>query len=178
MSLKCNYCINKDQCNECDKGWKDKFIPSEEVKQYFNKVYVGVRGIDGRIYSFDTTNKLLIPTHSICIDNKYYCAYCGEIMYSIQDKQSLEVIGYCCICQGARYEVEYEKRKKELEKKHEEELRVLINEYKDKLSFCSDKLFDIKQTQEKKRFEFFSHNYNHFSILNGKPFTDIEQIVR
>ena len=78
MSLKCNHCINKEQCNECDKEWKDKFIPTKDVEHYFEKGYVGIRGIDGYTYGFNTTNTLLIPTHSICINGGYYCPYCGE----------------------------------------------------------------------------------------------------
>lgn len=175
---KCNYCINKEQCNECDKKWKDKFIPSEEVKQYFSCGYVGVRGINGRVYRFDTTNESLVPTHKILIDGDYYCPYCGESMYPIQDKYTLEVIGHCCICQGAKDEIEYEQKKKELDKKHEKELYELRKEYSDKLAFCSEKLFEIKQKLERKHFEFFSHDYNHFATLNGKPYTNIEQIVR
>lgn len=174
---KCNYCVNKSQCNKCDK-WKDKFIPSEEVKQYFRHGYVGTRGISGYTYDFDNTNESLVTTHKIHIDGKYYCPYCGELMYSIQDKYTLSTIGYCCICQGARDEIEYEQKKKELEKKYEEELCTLQKEYSDKLKFCSDKLFDIKQKLERNRFEFFSHNHNHFCTLNGKPYTNIEQIVR
>lgn len=178
MSSKCNYCTNKEQCNECDKEWKDKFIPSEEVKQYFSRGYVGVRGINGCTYSFNNTNEALVSTHGICIDRDYYCPYCGDIMYVIQDKETLDVIGHCCICQGARDEIEFEKKKKELERKFKEELSALEDEYEDKLTFCSEKLFDIKQRQERKHFEFFSHEYNHFSTLNGETYRTIEQIVR
>ena len=177
MSSRCNHCINKEQCNECDKGWKDKFIPSEEVKQYFNKSYVDVRGINGRVYSFNTTNESLVPTHSIQINGDRYCPYCGETMYPIQNNKTLSIIGYCCICQSARDEIEYEKKKKELEKKYDEELFNLRTEYRDKLTFCSDKLFEIKQRHDKKDFEFFKHNHDHFSTLNGKPYTTIEQII-
>lgn len=177
MSLKCNYCANKKQCNECDKSWKDKFIPLEEVKQYFNKSYVGIKGINGCQYFFDNTKESLVSTHSIQIGNKYYCPYCGETMYSIQDKQTLEVIGYCCICQGARDEIDYEIKKRELGEKYAKELDNLQNEYKDKLLFCSDKLFEIKQEQERKDFNFYSYECNHFSTLNGKVFTTIEQLI-
>lgn len=177
-NMKCNYCINKTQCNKCDKYWKDKFIPSEEVKKYFRYGYVGVRGLDGCIYNFDSTNEILVPTHSMYIEGKYYCPYCGERMYSIQSKDTLAIKGYCCICEGARNEIEYEKRKTELERKYEDELHSLNMEYKDKLTFCSDKLFEIKQRKERENFKFFSHDYTHFSTLNGKLYTDIKQIVR
>ena len=35
MSVRCNYCENKKHCDICDDMRKDKFIPTEEVKQYF-----------------------------------------------------------------------------------------------------------------------------------------------
>ena len=93
----CNYCINKTQCNECDKKWKDKFIPSDDVRKYFNLYYVGVHGINGRTYSFNNTNEDLVSTHCMLIGSDHYCPYCGEKMWPIQDKKTLDVIGYCCI---------------------------------------------------------------------------------
>ena len=111
----CNYCTNKESCKSCDKAWKDMFIPSEEVKDYFQKSYNGVRGINGYAYHFDTTNDSLVPTHHIIINGDYFCPYCGGEMYSIQDKDTFAVIGHCCICAGARAEIEYERKKKDLE---------------------------------------------------------------
>ena len=169
MKSQCNYCINKSECNECDK-WLNKFIPSDEVKKYFN--YSFCSG-----YHINTTNESLVSTHSIIIDNTYYCPYCGECMFSIQEKKTLIVIGHFCICQGARDELEYETKREELEKKHEKELYELECEYRDRLSFCSDKLLKIKQEKEKRRFDFFSHDYNHFSTLNGKSYTRVEEII-
>ena len=107
-----------------------------------------------------------------------YCPYCGNKMYPIQDDVTFTVTGYCCICEGARNEIEYENKKQILEEKHKKELLALSNEYQDKLTFDSDKLFKIKQRKEKESFEFFSRKYNHFSTLNGEIYTDIEQIVR
>lgn len=163
MSSQCNHCINKEACAECDKDWKDKFIPSDEVKHYFVKAYCGMRGIDGRVYTWNSTNPSLIPTHYINIHNRPYCPYCGETMYPIQDKESLSVIGYCCICQGARNELEYEKKKKELEAKHQTELYDLKKLYENKLTFCSDKLFEIKQKEAERYFKLFASEHNHFN---------------
>ena len=98
-------------------------------------------------------------------------------MYSIQDKDTFAVIGHCCICAGARAEIEYERKKKDLENEYKNKIFKLQSEYSDKLSFCSEKLFEIKQKREKSRFNFFSHDYNHFGTLNGKSYTKIEQIV-
>lgn len=173
MSSECNFCTNKTQCAECDKGWLDKFIPSKEVASYFHRCYVGVRGINGSAYSFNTTNKDLIPTHHVVIDSRFYCPYCGEEMFPIQDSVTLAITGHCCICQGARDEIEYENKKKELEKKYEEESRSLQNEYRDKLSFCAEKLLEIKQEAERKHFEFFSPKNSHFTGSNK-----IEDLIR
>lgn len=178
MSQKCNYCTNKNNCQTCDKNWKDKFIPSDEVKQYFSRVYTGIGGLNGYSYSFKNTSEDLVNTHYIIIDGKHYCPYCGERMFPIQDSLTFMVRGYCCICQGARDEIEYEKKKKALEQKHEEELYSLRNEYRDKLVFCSDKLLDIKQKIEREDFQFFDEKHYHFSTLNDKPYSTIEQIVR
>lgn len=177
MSSECNFCTNKTQCAECDKGWLDKFIPSKEVASYFHRCYVGVRGINGSAYSFDTTSETLIPTHHVVIDGKFYCPYCGEKMFPIQDKITLATIGHCCICQGARDELEYEAKKNEMEEKYRRELeeasRSLQDEYRDKLSFCTKKLLAIKQEAERKRLEFFSPENTHFGGNNN-----IEDLIR
>ena len=85
MGKLCDYCVNKGECKDCDKGWHDKFIPSDDVRKYFENGYVGVRGINGYMWRFVTTSKSLKPTHSILIGNTRYCPYCGEEMFPIQD---------------------------------------------------------------------------------------------
>lgn len=177
MREECNYCVNKRQCDECDKWWRDKFIPSGEVEKYFSYNYVGVRGINGYVFNFNTTNKDLKPTHHILIDGVYYCPYCGELMYPIQDENTLAITGHCCICQGARDEIEYEEKKRKLDKKYEEELSLLKQEYRRKLSFCTEKLFEIKQKQEKEHFNFARHDYDHFSIVDDSICNKIDQII-
>jgi len=172
-SVKCDHCINKTECENCDKGWHDKFIPSEEVKKYFRRGYTSVKGINGYVYDFDTTNELLVPTHHIIIGNKYYCPYCGNVMQYIQDKHSLDTIGRCCICEGARAEIEYENRKAELLQKHEDELYELKKEYNGRLAFCVDKLIEIKHEQDKR----YKRECGHLSTLNGNHYTTIDQIL-
>lgn len=171
MSKKCNYCVNKTQCEKCKNT--DKFIPSEEVRHYFQRIYVGVSGIGGYEYMWNSTNKDLVPTQHIEIDRDDYCPYCGEIMYPIQGflAQGIEnytVTGSCCLCQGARDELEYKQKENELKKKHEEELYKLQQAYKDKLVYCTDKLLDIKQKKERHNYEFFSQHqkYNLFNSPN------------
>lgn len=175
----CKNCVNRntETCSQCDKNWFDKFVPEERIKKYFNYTYNGVRGINGRMWGFDTTNPELIPTHAVFINRKPYCPYCGDIMYSIQDADTLAVTGHCCICKGAMAEIEYEKKKKALDEKYAKELDNLSDEYRDRLTFCSEKLLEIKQEEEKKSFDFFNHSYNHFYRVNGKKITDIEQIL-
>lgn len=172
MCKTCDYCINKDACGKCDKQWHDMFIPSDKVRKYFSKGYVGVRGIDGYIWSFDTTRPSLVPTHSIIIHGSHYCPYCGDPMYSIQDKETLDVVGYCCICEGAEAEIEYERKKEELGEEYERKLSELQSEYREQLSFCMGELMETKQKLEKESFEFFNHKIDHFS-----GYTDIQQII-
>lgn len=180
MSIKCNHCINKAQCAECDKDWKDKFIPSNEVKQFFSFSYVGVKGIDGCVYRWDSTNESLIPTHHMLIDGHYYCPYCGEMMLPIQGliktRGNYLTTGYCCICQGARDEIEYEQKRAELEEKHRQELYDLENAYHERLQFCTEKLIDI-QVQAINKSKSHMRDYSHISTLNDKKYHDIKQIL-
>lgn len=169
MRVKCNHCINREECSSCKSN--DRFIPSDEVKQYFEKdIYSGK-------YCFNPEDSLLKSTHVILINGVEYCPYCGEVMFSIPDKETFETVGHCCICEGARSEIEFEEKKAELEKKFNEELNALEGEYRSRLGFCSEKLLDIKQSVERKRFEFFSHEYNHFSKINGKAYSRIESML-
>ena len=170
MSSKCNYCINKTQCSECDKGWKDKFIPSKEVEHYFDRRYVGVRGIDGCMYSWDSTNPKLVPTRSITIGHTKYCPYCGEEMFPIQGYlaqgiDNYDETGKCCICQGARDEIEYKLKREELAYKHKQEMNNLENSYKGRLKFCTEKLVDMQLKKIIKGCE-SPHECNYFSDIN------------
>lgn len=176
----CKYCANKNACEKCDKNWKDMFIPTEDVKEYFNKGYVGVRGMHGYIYTFDTTSESLVPTHSITIGNTHYCPYCGDVSYTIQNKETLAITGHCCICEGAKAEIEYEKKKRELEKEYEEKLSDLQNSYAKPLSFDVEKLLEIKHREERESVAFFREHqfHNHFETINGKRCTDIHEIIR
>lgn len=163
MSIKCKYCRNKNhQCKECDKDWKDKFIPNDEVFHYFNYNYCGTKGINGYTYDWDSTNSNLKSTHWVDISGIKVCPYCGEKVLPIQDR-NLDIIGHCCICEGARAELEYESKKEDMRNRHSIELQELQNEYKEKLKFDSDKLLKIKQEKERYYFEFFDKTYNHFN---------------
>lgn len=162
MSIKCKYCTNTFFCKECDKNWYDKFIPNKEVKYFFNYNYCGRGGINGYTYDWDSTNPDLKPTHWVNIQGTKVCPYCGEKVLPIQDK-NLNVIGHCCICEGARAELEYESKKEDMQNRHKIELIELENEYEEKLKFCSDKLLKLKQEKERYYFEFLDKTYNHFN---------------
>ena len=176
MGVRCNYCINKSQCSECDKGWKDKFIPAEEVESYFERHYVGVRGINGSEFGWNSSNPDLVPTRSITIGSTKYCAYCGETMFPIQGclaqgMNNYAVTGYCCICQGARDELEYKAKEEELIRKHEQEKKELQNSYRERLKFCTEKLIDIQLKQIIKSCE-SPYEYTYFSSLK-----DAKQLI-
>lgn len=183
MSALCNYCTNKSQCAECDKGWHDKFIPSDDVKQYFTRGYVGVRGIDGRVYSWNSTNPNLVPTTNIDVDGyDYHCPYCGEKMFPIQGYlaqgiNNYTTTGHCCICQGARDELEYKCKLKELQAKHDSELYDLKNQYRDKLKYCAEKLIDIRISHIQQKFKNNSYSFSYFSTLNGEQYHSVEQLM-
>lgn len=171
---KCNYCINKKACNDCDIGWHDKFIPNNKVRKYFNMGYNGVRGINGYMWEFDTTSEHLISTHAISIYGSVYCPYCGEKMECIQDPSTLETIGYCCICEGALAELEYERKLAELKKAYELDCTNLRAEYSDKLSFDTDKLLSIKHKIERERPRW---GLSHFTTIIGKDICDINEMM-
>lgn len=169
----CNYCINKEACSSCDITWHDKFIPNDDVRKYFIWGYNGVRGINGHTWYFDTTNKDLVQTHTIRIHNSIYCPYCGERMLPIQDATTLDTIGLCCICEGARAELEYERELEELKEAYEMDYAHLMDRYSEKLAFNTDKLLSIKHKIELERPH---RKLNHFSTLNGKEIHDIDDM--
>ena len=174
----CNYCVNKKQCNECEKGWKDKFIPPENIKSYFQRVYCGKNsGIGGMRYSVDTTSRSLKPTHKINIYGRNYCPYCCTEMIPIQHHRTLSVIGYFCLCQGALDELEYNEKKAELEKKHEEEITELKNQYAKKLTFDRTELLRIKHEKELEKIKDVYHEYSHFSTYNGESISKADQLL-
>ena len=144
----------------------NNLIPSDGVKQ-------GSVGLGKQRYSFNTTNTDLIPTHDISIKGVHYCPYCGDIMFYVQEPRTYAVIGYCCLCEGARAEIEYETHKRALILENEQRLLSHQKEYADKLTFCSEKLFEIHQQMEQKHFR-PEPRLNHFATLNGERYTSIE----
>ena len=81
---------------------------------------------------------------------------------------------YCCICEGARAEIEYEKKLKELNEKFEDERARLRQQYSEKLKFDTDKLLYTKHKIESER---SCLELNHFTSINDIKIDDIEQII-
>ena len=130
-----------------------------------------MRGINGSRYEWNSTNKDLIPTHSIKIGYNRYCPYCGEKMFPIQGHlaqgiKNYNTTGYCCICQGARDELEYKNKQEELAQKHRQEVQDLEKSYREKLKFCTKKLIDM-QLQEIVEDCESSYEYSYFSNINN-----------
>ena len=106
----CNCCVNRDtdKCSNCytedSRGWRRhiEFRPVKEVSKYFS--YVG-----NDEYMWNSTSWEVPPvTKSVDIHNKNYCPYCANLMFPIQNPNTLQVIGYTCFCDGAIAESEYE----------------------------------------------------------------------
>ena len=95
-------------------------------------------------------------TKSVDIHNTNYCPYCANKMFPIQNGDTLLVIGHTCFCEGAIAEAEYEAEKATLLEKHETELAELKNKYRSRLTTDVHTLFNIKQAQDRKSFEFFN----------------------
>jgi hypothetical protein len=57
-----------------------------------------------------------------------------------------------------------------MQNRHQIELQELQNEYKEKLKFCSEKLLEIKQKEERYYFDFLGAIHNHFNTKNEIEF--------
>lgn len=184
----CSFCklANMDTCKLCKQN--KRFISNDDVKDYFRIIYTGTSDDYPYEYRLDNTNPMLKSTQHIRIRNRfgtyfYYCPYCGENMHLIQKPKTLEHVGYYCICEGARAELEYNEKRTELENKHKEELRQLESEYKERLTFDIKSLCDAKMNEEQKRIDYLYNNCtgfsntNHFSKNGNKPYEDIEELL-
>lgn len=94
-------------------------------------------------------------------------------MMYIQDPLTLGVTGHCCICEGARAEIEYEKKLSDLKKAYETDCANLRSEYSNKLSFNTDRLIRIKHRIELGR---SCRDLTHFNTINGKEIHDIYEM--
>lgn len=171
----CHMCENQSHCQingeMCGKD-KDKFIPKEKVKHFFTRYCIGIDENGDRKYftHVDLDNPDLKPTHSILVGGHVHCAYCGE-------KSMHVAAGYCCICDGALAEVQYNKELCELEAKHRLEMDELRKKWRKKLSFNLSRLLEVKQTQEKSRIDMWRDDVCHFMTINGNKITDLEDLL-
>lgn len=177
---KCKSCVNKERCQESGNlctPHTSQFVPDDNSRQFFSRWWVGN---DKYEYHFDTKNPHWNHTHSISIDGINYCPYCGDVMYFLEtdDKK-----GYCCICDGARAEIEYERELDSMLKRHKYELTNLKKEWSEKLVFDVKKLFEIKQRNEKEKFDRRNSMRrspwvpNHVMTLNDRPLKSIEDML-
>lgn len=173
----CNCCVNRDtgKCQDCYKedsrGWKKhtEFRPMKDFSKYFS--YIG-----NDEYMWNSTSREVPPvTKSVVIHNKNYCPYCAAQMFPIQIPETFQVVGYTCFCDGALSEVEYESAKEALLQKHEKELAELKNEYRPRLTTDLHTLFNIKQEQDRKSFEFFNRDSR--SLFSETKTFDLEDLI-
>lgn len=173
----CNLCANKttdNGCKDCNAGEYNNFFPKSDIKKYF---HYGYSGPGKGSYYFNTTNEELKPTQSVLIKGTHYCPYCAKPSYCIQEKDSLAVIGHCCICDGALAELEFESKKAELKQAHEKQMYDLACEYTDMLTFDMEQLFAIKQQQEKRSFEFHNHKKSSAYADRKSIVTTIDELL-
>ena len=162
---RCEFCINKENCANCDK-YGSRFIPNNRVRKYFVNRGEWLTHIECA-WRWNSTNSELEPTSFERIMYDKYCPYCGELMFVIQDKYSLEETGCCCICEGAENELKYKEERKALLEEHEKKMTELENKYKELLKYDSKKLFEKKQELEKKYFELSNPDYGYFQNNDG-----------
>ena len=177
-SAYCNCCVNKDtdNCNSCTEknGNKYNFVPRSDVRQYFSQCYVGH---DKYEYIWNSTNENMhTETHSVVIHNKHYCPYCANLMFPIQEKNTLKITGYTCFCEGALTEAVYKQARAELQRKYEDAVLELHNTYRPKLIANFTELFAIKQEEEKRYFEFFNSDPRCISF-NDNNTIDLESVL-
>lgn len=173
----CNCCVNKgtDKCSNCyredSRGWRHhiEFRPTKEVSKYFS--YLG-----NDEYMWNSISREAPPvTKSVNIHNRNYCPYCANQMFPIQDPDTLEVIGYTCFCDGAIAESQYEADKEAMLNKHEQELEELKNRYRPRLTTDVHTLFNIKQEQDRKSFEFFNKDAR--SLFGETKTFELEDLI-
>ena len=176
----CKSCVNKEKCkkngNLCTPH-ESQFVPDDNSRQFFSRWWVGN---DKYEYHFDMKNPHWNFTHSISIDGINYCPYCGDVMYVLEIDGKR---GVCCICDGARAEIEYERELNAMLAKHKYELAKLQKEWSEKLVFDVKKLFEIKQRNEKEKFDRRNSIRrspcvpSHVMTLNNRSLESIEDIL-
>ena len=127
----------------------------EEKPSRYHKYYYTGKGDDGHEYLWDSTHPDLVPTSTFQIESQHYCSYCCNKAYPIQanikEYADYTTTGYCCICDSAEKEKEFYQRIKELQIKHNNELRKLKQEYTSILKHDKQGRLDLKYKIDCKR---------------------------
>ena len=175
----CNICIKRNTlaCKDClQKGENLNFVPHSEFRPMFDYHSSWHNG-NTNIYSFNCNNTKSVQTRVIEIDGDMYCPYCGNkalVLYSDHfDYGGLR--GYCCLCDQALAEIEFQKELNRLNDEHEKKLYELQLAWKDKLKYNSRKLFDIQQRNREERFKTVD-DVSYFTTINGKTPETIERL--
>lgn len=177
----CNCCVNRDtdKCSNCyqtnSRNWTKhvNFCPKAQFAKYFHHAWIGMNDQE---YMWNSTNCDRPATQSVIVHNKYYCPYCSNSMFPIQDSGSLSVTGYTCFCEGASAQLEYDQEKETMLKKHEQELIALKSKYKSKMAVDLHSLFDIKQKEDRRSFEFFNKDSRYLGFGENKVI-DLEDLL-
>lgn len=177
----CNCCINQgtEKCEGCyqtnTRNWTIhvNFYPKSEFRSFFYRGYIGDNSYE---WMWNSTRCDRPATKSVVIHNSHYCPYCYNKMFPVQDSDTLSITRFICFCKGASAEIEYNQAKEELLTKHKLELRDLENKYKPDLMSNLTTLFNIKQEQDKKTFEFFHKDATCVGFYDGN-IIDLEGMI-
>lgn len=184
MGRFCNICERKNSiyCNECLKN--DETLNFRPLREHSEKFYYSSswNSPGKNCFSWNTTNESAVETRVVYIGNTAYCPYCGNKALALQRNikrfNDYEISGYCCLCDGALAESEYESLKAALIAEHEKELEGLKREWLPKLKYDADKLFQIEQTRRTNRFNSNKdYGCSYFSTINGKTPDTIDKLL-
>lgn len=148
----CSLCLNEglDFCNQCEQF--DLFSPKSAMKKFFRPKQTD----DSRkCCRWEPDETSIEQTTTIKIGSSYYCPYCGEYAFVVTDRaaenpyKKNEVVGRCCLCNGARAELEYKKKRVLLLGMHERQLQLLVQQYEEDLRFHTEDLLAIRHFKDK-----------------------------
>jgi len=121
----------------------------KRAEKFFNEAYIGTSenarkngaNEQGYCINWNSSHEDLIPTSSFRIDSDYYCVYCANKMYPIQDglrrrgfgeypsHQDYEVTGHACVCKHAMNEIEMNRKLNELKEQCQENCNEIMKKY-------------------------------------------------
>lgn len=157
----CEGCGGRD-CGSCEHF--AYFAPKPELRRYFRRREDA--GTGGCLW--ETAGEALEPTATVRIGAHYYCPYCGGFAFPIGDPaeenpyRKTRIIGHCCLCDGARAELDYKQKRRVLLSLHARQLRLLEERYAPELTFRTRDLLTIKHLKDRdcrKKLEQGSDNF-------------------